>query len=201
MRRYRTSEAASPASGTGPQQTGPPSLSHRELCTASQHGSGLMPQVTQILNLQAEAHFPGHATVLASKHMLSRPQGSALPAMLCRSFTVQCGSGHYKRLMEQYPRVTEVFLTLKPEYQKVPCPSCTLPCVTAKHCDCRYLGRFGRPLLTKRCAPPRHPPVGPMQRTACLSHVTTCNTLLTCRCCHCAGGWSTLICYSIHHNK
>eukprot|EP00891_Asterochloris_glomerata_P003150 jgi/Astpho2/3150/Aster-03429 len=36
-----------------------------------------------------------------------------------KSFTVQCGSGHYKRLMEQYPRVTEVFLTLKPEYQKV----------------------------------------------------------------------------------
>ena len=32
---------------------------------------------------------------------------------------MMCGTGHYARLMEQYPLVTDVFLTLGPQYQEV----------------------------------------------------------------------------------
>lgn len=36
-----------------------------------------------------------------------------------RSFTYPCGTGNYKVLMDQYRLVTDVFLMLKPQYQRV----------------------------------------------------------------------------------
>jgi farnesyl-diphosphate farnesyltransferase len=32
---------------------------------------------------------------------------------------MECGTGHYRDLMEQYPLVTEVFLGLDPHFQRV----------------------------------------------------------------------------------
>ena len=38
---------------------------------------------------------------------------------VCRQFKFQCGYGAYVRLMNQYPRVTDVFLSLDEKYQQV----------------------------------------------------------------------------------
>jgi farnesyl-diphosphate farnesyltransferase len=36
-----------------------------------------------------------------------------------RKFTYPCGTKNYLVLMQEYPRVTDVFLSLRPEYQTV----------------------------------------------------------------------------------
>ena len=74
---------------------------------------------------------------------------------------MKCGSGHYKQLMEQYTQVTEVYLTLKPEYQKVLCPSCTVPCVTARNCAYCCLGNVCALVAHALRTNPNGPYLGP----------------------------------------
>lgn len=38
---------------------------------------------------------------------------------LNRNFVKDCGTGNYATLMQQYPKVTAVFLSLDPEFQSV----------------------------------------------------------------------------------
>ena len=39
--------------------------------------------------------------------------------LLARSWSFKCGTGPYIKLMDQYPKVTEVLLGLAPRFQEV----------------------------------------------------------------------------------